>query len=484
VLGISVCLFSSHFLLKQKRRYLPGPWGIPVLGHLPFFGPSPPRTFARWRQKYGNVFRIRLGSWKTVVLNGYDVIKEAADKDNDFSGRPGFVTQELLQSVYGEPSFSMETFGEDFLNKRKLSLSALHVLTTKERRATEELVMEEANKLIKCLLQNGHEGTVIKGDVQYAVGSTLYKFLYGHDKTIDIKNQLRTIIDLSNKIVEFIGNGNPFDVIPWLRYVMPGKLETFKNINAEFRDMITQQIQDHIKTFSPAITRDLTEALIAADIGETNIVDVRKTRSRLLAMLPDLQAAGFGTTSRLFQWLILYMAAYPEVQTRVQAEIDEAVGTSRQITASDRQSLVYTEATINEVLRSVAPLPFLVPKLTTCDTTIGGYDVDKDTVILFNQHSSYFERDFWGDPKAFRPERFITEDGKLDQTKINHVMTFGLGRRRCVGEPFAWTQMFIVFSTLMQRCQFVKPPDVVFDLDPVPGLVYSPKDFLVSVQER
>ena len=63
-------------------------------------------------------------------------------------------------------------------------------------------------------------------------------------------------------------------------------------------------------------------------------------------------------------------------------------------------------------------------------------------------------------------------------------MTFNLGRRRCVGKAFARLQVFVVFSTLMQRCQFVNPRDVVYDLDPVPGQVYSPKDFLVIVKER
>jgi len=107
-----------------------------------------------------------------------------------------------------------------------------------------------------------------------------------------------------------------------------------------------------------------------------------------------------------------------------------------------------------------------------------------DTVVFFNQFSSCYELDFWGDPEAFRPERFITDGRKLDQTKTSHVMTFNLGRRRCVGKAFARLQVFVVFSTLMQRCQFVNPRDVVYDLDPVPGQVYSPKDFLVIVKER
>jgi len=140
------------------------------------------------------------------------------------------------------------------------------------------------------------------------------------------------------------------------------------------------------------------------------------------------------------------MATFHRVQTHVQAEIDEVVGAGRQITSADRPSLVYTEVTITEVLRLPAITPFGLPKFTTCDTTIGGYDINKDTVVLFNQFSSCYKRNFWEDPEAFRSERFITDGGKLVQTKTSHLMTLWLGRRRCVGEAFARLQVFVVFS--------------------------------------
>jgi len=145
---------------------------------------------------------------------------------------------------------------------------------------------------------------------------------------------------------------------------------------------------------------------------------------------------------------------------------------------------VYVEATITEVFRVVSIVPFAVPKSATRDTQVGGYDIAKDTVVLFNLHSICYEKEFWGDPETFRPERFITDDGKLDQASCSRVLTFGIGRRRCVGELFAKMELFILFSTLMQRCEFRKPASIEYDLTPVPGLVYSPKEFLVVVKER
>ena len=58
----------------------PGPYGLPVLGYLPFLGTNPHLTFVKLAQKYGDVFQVQMGVNKAVVLNSLDVIKEACAK--------------------------------------------------------------------------------------------------------------------------------------------------------------------------------------------------------------------------------------------------------------------------------------------------------------------------------------------------------------------------------------------------------------------
>ena len=65
-----------------------------------------------------------------------------------------------------------------------------------------------------------------------------------------------------------------------------------------------------------------------------------------------------------------------QIQKRAQAEIDAATG-SRMPGAGDRPKLHYTEAALYEVLRLGTVVPTALPHSTTCDTTVGGYDVPK-----------------------------------------------------------------------------------------------------------
>ena len=69
----------------------------------------------------------------------------------------------------------------------------------------------------------------------------------------------------------------------------------------------------------------------------------------LKAVISDLFFAGMETTTTTLKWFILYMMAYPEVQSRVQAEMDQVVGRERLPGLDDRENLPYTRAVLMEV---------------------------------------------------------------------------------------------------------------------------------------
>lgn len=63
------------------------------------------------------------------------------------------------------------------------------------------------------------------------------------------------------------------------------------------------------------------------------------------------------------------------------------------------------------------------------DCKIGNHDIPKETVVLFLFHSVHHDDKFWGDPENFRPERFLSGDGKkIISKKSERVLTFSIGR--------------------------------------------------------
>lgn len=96
----------------------------------------------------------------------------------------------------------------------------------------------------------------------------------------------------------------------------------------------------------------------------------------------------------------------------------------------------YTEATLREIMRFETLVPMSVPHRAMKDTTLGGFYVPKDTIVIAGLYALHNDRKIWGDPENFRPERFLSDDGKLNLKK-DLSLPFGAGRRLCAGETFA-----------------------------------------------
>ena len=77
----------------------------------------------------------------------------------------------------------------------------------------------------------------------------------------------------------------------------------------------------------------------------------------------------------------------------------------------------------------------------------------------------HMDKDVWGDPEAFRPERFLDNNGKMGP-HISSWMPFSTGRRVCPGESLAKVELQLVLATFIQRYEFSAPPGVVINLCP------------------
>uniref|UniRef100_A0A8C2SUC4 Cytochrome P450 2J3-like n=1 Tax=Coturnix japonica TaxID=93934 RepID=A0A8C2SUC4_COTJA len=105
----------------------------------------------------------------------------------------------------------------------------------------------------------------------------------------------------------------------------------------------------------------------------------------LVACTLDLFFAGTETTSTTIRWALLFMAVYPEIQARVQAEIDAVIGQSRQPALEDRNNMPYTNAVIHEVQRKGNIIPFNLPREAMKDTVLAGFHLPKVTPLLIGQ---------------------------------------------------------------------------------------------------
>ncbi|KAL7632918.1 UNVERIFIED_CONTAM: hypothetical protein RMT77_016745 [Armadillidium vulgare] len=77
----------------------------------------------------------------------------------------------------------------------------------------------------------------------------------------------------------------------------------------------------------------------------------------------------------------------------------------------------------------------------------------------------HHDPDYWEDPKVFKPERFITPEGKLDINKEG-FLPFSIGRRNCVGESLARMELFFLIVGMLQTFSFEAPEGVELNTEP------------------
>ncbi|XP_017483681.1 PREDICTED: cytochrome P450 2C7-like [Rhagoletis zephyria] len=67
---------------KTKKRLPKGPWGLPLVGYLPFLGKFPHFTLWKLSEKYGNIYTLPVGMQNIVILNDWNSIKDSLKKDS------------------------------------------------------------------------------------------------------------------------------------------------------------------------------------------------------------------------------------------------------------------------------------------------------------------------------------------------------------------------------------------------------------------
>ncbi|NXK18523.1 CP1A4 protein, partial [Arenaria interpres] len=268
------------------------------------------------------------------------------------------------------------------------------------------------------------------------------------------------------------------DFIPVLQYLPSRTMQIFKDINRRFNFFVQKIVQEHYTSFDKEHIRDVTDSLIehcqGNSVGEDAHVPL--SNEKIISIVNDLFGAGFDTVTTALSWCLMYVALYPHIQKKIQEELDKTIGQERRPRLSDRGTLPYTEAFILETFRHSSFLPFTIPHSTTKATALNGYYIPKDTCVFINQWQVNHDEKLWKDPSTFNPERFLNAAGtEISRTESDKVLTFGLGKRRCIGESIGRWEVFLFLTTMLQQLEFSLLPGEEVDTTPQYGLTMKYK---------
>jgi len=194
---------------------------------------------------------------------------------------------------------------------------------------------------------------------------------------------------------------------------------------------------------------------------------------------------GYDTTTVTLLTFIYLMTIHPEVQVKLQAELDNVIGRSRLPDFSDKENLPYANAVYKELIRWHPIAPLATPHQSTAEDEYKGMRIPKGSVMIGNIWAMIRDKDIYGqDAEAFRPERFI--ESKLRDPGL---IVFGFGRRICPGRYLAEDSLFIAMTSIMHLFKVGKAVDGNgVEITPqerwVTGLVVHLEPYVCSIAPR
>ncbi|CAH0550246.1 unnamed protein product [Brassicogethes aeneus] len=145
--------------------------------------------------------------------------------------------------------------------------------------------------------------------------------------------------------------------------------------------------------------------------------------------------AGHDTTAVAIGWTLFALANYPDIQAKVQAELDEIFqGKERPMTPEDIIRLKYLDRVIKEVLRLYVPAHIVGRKLDK-EIVLDNLKIPHGVMVSVDLFQLHRDPEQWPDPERFDPDRFLPEIAS--QRHPYAYCPFSAGPRNCIGRKFA-----------------------------------------------
>ncbi len=376
--------------------------------------------------------------------------------------------------------------GKNWQEQRRFTLHTLKNLGF-GKKSMEDVVVEEVTILCEHLETLKGKPVNMRNEFNISILSTLWQIL--SNERLDRDNEdLKELVKMIDMIFRTRSN-LAFRIAVKLMPVMLayGRLKEWvtgeKRAESRLTVVSENAVSSHEKSFQEGHLRDFIDHYLQ----EMNVEDskIRSSffkgetgRNNLRAIVRDLFFGGEETTSTALNWCMLFMILHPDIQTKVQEELDNVTGKSRMITLNDKPEIPYTEAVIHEVMRMGNIFPLSVTHYTATGGSIlgGTYHIPENSKVYFHLGGVLYDPKYFPNPNTFDPTRYLSMDGKFTPHPKN--VAFGMGRRKCLGESLARMEIFLFFTHILSKFRLTKwedgPP---LSMEPLPAVTNSPQMF-------
>ncbi|KAK7049409.1 hypothetical protein VNI00_006010 [Paramarasmius palmivorus] len=415
LLALGVLFVLIFALAKYKKGtedipLPPGPKARFLVGNifdLPF--EQPWRGFTDWRTIYGSdLTHFELFGKHTIIVNSKELANLLFEKRASiYSDRPYIAMVELLG--WAEASSAFKSYGHEWRAHRRLLQKGFRYNASQAYQPTEKSKVQE---FLSNLL---HHPDDFMSHTRTLAAAVILAIVYGHD----VAPTSDHFVEIAEKALATFAEatsptGNVVNFFPSLRF-LPGWLPGcgFQQRAAACRVLTKEMVNVPVDRVLSNMANGTAKPCLLVDLLEANKVNGGDTLQEeyIKRVAATAYGAGAETTASFLETFFLAMTLHPEVQAKAQEEIESVIGQGRLPTFEDRVNLPYVEAIYRESHRWSPVLPMGLPHCTVADDVVNGA-ITRDPVN-------------YPDPESFIPERFLREDGTLNDDDVSVIFGFG-----------------------------------------------------------
>ncbi|XP_058045433.1 cytochrome P450 2J2-like isoform X2 [Ahaetulla prasina] len=372
--------------------------------------------------------------------------------------------------------------GRTWKQQRRFSMTSLKSLGL-GKSALEYEIQDEAERLVEAFRKSEGKPMNPHFFLNLSISNVICALVFGHrfsteDETYHhLLEAIETIFRASDSIA-----GNLYNVFPGIMQWVPGPhLKAFSSCGF-VQAFIREEIKKHQEA-DPGEKQDFIHLYLDEIEKVKNQSKSSYDEKNMVQCIFDLFLGGTDTSATTLYWALLYMVLYPDIQAKVQKEIDTLLTPGQSICYEDRKKLPYTNAVVHEIQRFGNIISIGMPRRCIRDTKIQKFHIRKGSTFFPNMASALYDPNEWETPLTFDPNHFLDKDGNFICPEA--FIPFSLGHRACLGENLAKTELFLFFSNLVQTFNFhLAEGSKDIKIEPIWGGTLKPHSFDICAIPR
>jgi cytochrome P450 len=446
---------SMHDRLEmqpERPQALPGPQRYPVLGMLPHLRKGPHVFFLRTALQHGGV--ACLGRPDRLLVSHPDAVRHVL-VENHRNYIKGKYTERLRILIgNGLPVAD----GESWLQQRRLMQPAFH---RQHLAAWASGIADLTAATLEQWQRKSARPFDIAAEMRQLTQQIIVKLLFGAE--VD-SAEADAVGRAFAEITEYI-NYRETSLLP-----LPASWPIARHRRLKQAQRLLDQFVHHIidqrRANASGDSADLISMLLAAQDEETG---AGMSDQQLYDEVRTIFFGGYDTTSNALAWVWYLLAQHPDVEQRLQHELDTVLA-GRAPAYQDLAKLTYLRMVIEEAMRLYPPA-WITVRTVVADDQIHGYRVPAGAKVLISPYVTHRLPAFWEQPEAFDPERFRPE--RAGARHRGAYIPFGVGPRLCIGSNLAMLEAQLIVATMAQRYRLSLVPG--HSVQARPGIILHPR---------